>query len=97
MSINRNEVERIAELARIRLDDDEIDAFRDDLADVLEYVEKLEELDTEDVEPTTHAIGLETEGREDDADDEGLSRDDVLANAPEREEGQFRVPKVVDD
>ena len=96
MSIDRDDVEHIAELARIRLDDDEIEAFQDDLEDILEYVETLEALDTEDVEPTTHAIPLEMEGHADERREE-LEHEDVLNNAPECEEGHFRVPKVVDD
>jgi len=95
MTIDREEVERLAELAKLELDEDEIEQFRDDLGEVLEYVEKLDELDTEGVEPTTHAVPAEMRGR-DDGVREGLSREEVLREAPDREGGEFRVPKVVD-
>jgi len=95
VSIEADEVERIAELARLDLEDDEVEALREDLGEVLEYVAKLEELDTEDVEPTTRAAIQQMHGREDEVE-EGLSREEVLKNAADEEEGQFRVPKAVD-
>ena len=96
MSISREEVLRIATLARIDLDDDEVESLRDDLGSILGYVEKLEELDLDDVEPQTHAVDLEAAFREDEVD-QTLDRDDVLTNAPDVEDGHFRVPKVVED
>jgi aspartyl-tRNA(Asn)/glutamyl-tRNA(Gln) amidotransferase subunit C len=95
VSIDADEVERIAELARLDLEDDDIEALREDLGEVLEYVAKLEELDTEDVEPTTHAAIQQMGGREDEVD-QGLSREEVLENAPDEEDGQFRVPRAVE-
>ncbi|MFB6351549.1 MAG: Asp-tRNA(Asn)/Glu-tRNA(Gln) amidotransferase subunit GatC [Bradymonadaceae bacterium] len=95
MTIEADDVRHIAKLARIELEDDEIEQFQSELADIIEYVDKLEELETEDVEPTTHAILDEMVGREDETV-EGLPREDVLKNAPDEDEGQFRVPKVVD-
>jgi len=95
VTIEADDVRHIAELARIALEDDEIEQFKSDLAEILEYVDKLEELDTEDVEPTTHAVLDEMVRREDDVE-EGLTREQVLQNAPDEEDGQFRVPKVVD-
>lgn len=95
MSIDADEVERIAELARLELEDDDIEALRDELGEVLEYVAKIEELDTEDVEPTTHAALQQMAGRDDEVE-EGLSREEVLDNAPDEEDGQFRVPRAVD-
>ena len=95
MTIEADDVRHIAKLARIDLDDGEIERFQSDLAAIIDYVDKLEELDTEEVEPTTHAVLDQMVGREDGAE-EGLTREQVLQNAPEDEEGQFRVPKVVD-
>lgn len=95
MTIDRDEVEKLAELAKLDLDDDEIERFRDDLGDILEYVDKLDELEVDGVEPTTHAVLSEMLGRRDELE-EGLSREEVLRDAPDNEEHQFRVPKVVD-
>ncbi len=95
MTIDAEEVERIAELAHLDLDDAEIEALREDLAEILAYVDKLEELDTEGVEPTTHAVLQRMIGREDGAE-QGLSREEVLSNAPDEQDGQFRVPKAVE-
>ena len=95
MAIDREQVEHIAKLARIDLEEDEVDDFREHLSDILDYVDKLAELDTDEVEPTTHAVLSEMAGRGDEAE-EGLPRDAVLENAPDAEDGQFRVPKIVE-
>ena len=95
MSISRQQVEHIAKLARIELEESEVEQFQEDLSAILEYVEKLEELETDQVEPTTHAVLSEMAGRADEQE-ESLSREEALQNAPDSEEGQFRVPKVVD-
>ena len=95
MTISREQVEHIAKLARIDLDEEEVEAFGEQLSRILDYAEKLEELDTEGVDPTTHAVLSEMAGRSDEVE-ESLSREEVLQNAPDDEEGQFRVPKVVD-
>lgn len=95
MAVDRDQVQHIARLARIRLEDDEVATYVEQLSAILDYVEKLGELDTTGVEPTTHAIPLQMELREDDVEPR-LTREDVLANAPDRDDGQFRVPKVVE-
>ena len=95
MSIDRDEVEHIAQLARIDLEEDEVEQFSDELSAILAYVDKLEELDTEGVEPMTHA-GSEGSRMRGDDPEQSLSREDVLNNAAESEDGQFRVPKVVE-
>jgi len=95
MTISREEVEKLAELAKLDLDDGEIDRFREDLGHILEYVDTLDEVETADVEPTTHAVLSEMLGRRDELE-EGLSREEVLRDAPDDERDQFRVPKVVD-
>jgi aspartyl-tRNA(Asn)/glutamyl-tRNA(Gln) amidotransferase subunit C len=95
MTIEADDVRHIAELARIALEDGEIEQFQSELAEILEYVDKLEELDTDEVEPTTHAVLEQMEGRRDETE-QGLTREQVLQNAPDEQDGQFRVPKVVD-
>jgi len=93
--ITREEVARVARLARLALSDNELDALRDDLDAILGYVEKLAELDVSEVEPTTHAIPLEMPVRQDEVV-QTLSRDEVLSNAPQVEEGMFKVPTILE-
>jgi aspartyl-tRNA(Asn)/glutamyl-tRNA(Gln) amidotransferase subunit C len=94
MKITKEEVMYVADLARLDLDDAAIDKFAEQIATILEYIDLLNGLDTEDVEPTSHAISL-TNAFRDDEEKEHLDRDLVLQNAPDREDGNFIVPKVV--
>ncbi|MBA2663913.1 MAG: Asp-tRNA(Asn)/Glu-tRNA(Gln) amidotransferase subunit GatC [Bradymonadaceae bacterium] len=96
MEISREQVLHIARLARLRLGEDEVAGFQKDLNSILGYVDKLRELDTTGVEPTTHAVPIDGVLREDVAD-QRLSPDAILGNAPQKQEGYFRVPKVVED
>ena len=94
MKITREEVMYVADLARLDLDDAAIDKFAEQIATILEYIDLLNGLDTKGVEPTSHAISLTNAFREDEQK-EHLDRDLVLENAPDRENGNFIVPKVV--
>ncbi len=93
--IDEAQVRHIAMLSRLELSDDEVAAFSDQLSDILGYVEKLNELDTEGVEPTAHPLPLRNVLREDEPG-EPLAVDDALANAPERAESFYKTPKVID-
>lgn len=95
MAVDRDEVLHIARLARLRLTEAEVTTFQQQLSDILEYVAQLDELDTADVEPTTHAVPLVMHLRPDIVEPR-LTHDDVLANAPDAADGHFRVPKVVE-
>ena len=94
MKITKDEVLYVADLARLDLDDDMIDKFAGQIGTILDYVDKLNEVDTEGVRPTSHAISLTNAFREDEQIDH-LEREEALANAPEKEDGNFVVPKVV--
>jgi aspartyl-tRNA(Asn)/glutamyl-tRNA(Gln) amidotransferase subunit C len=94
-SIDRAEVHRIALLARLTLDDEERDSLTSDLRGILDYMTKLEELDTSDVVPTSHAIDLPTALREDEVRD-GLPVNKGLRGAPERLADAFGVPRVIE-
>lgn len=93
--ISREEVERVARLARLSLSDEQADRMAGELDTILGYVEQLEEVDTEGVEPTSHAIPLATPLR---PDEEIATIDPELAvaNAPEHEGSAFVVPKVIE-
>jgi aspartyl-tRNA(Asn)/glutamyl-tRNA(Gln) amidotransferase subunit C len=94
--ITREEVEHIAELAKLRFNDDEIETFVDQFDRIVSYVEKLNEVDTEGVEPMARVGDADVEPREDEVGDM-LSQEDAVRNAPARREGFFSVPKVMGD
>ena len=95
MSIDRDTVVRIARLSRIAMEDDALEPMADELNGILAWVEQLGEVDTEGVEPMTGAIAAALPQREDEAQ-AGAPTDDLLANAPETDEGFFVVPRVVE-
>ncbi len=94
--INKDEVKYIADLASLKLSDDEVDKFSKQLSDILDYVEKLDELDTEEIVPTAYTIPVKNVLREDKVE-ESLDLEKVLQNAPEKIDNQFRVPKIMDE
>ena len=100
MSVTREEVAKIASLARIKMGDDEFDTMVPELNNILNWVEQLGEVDTSGVEPMTAVIPNTLRLRDDvvDADPKtgGGRREDVLANAPAAEHGFFGVPKVIE-
>ena len=94
--IERKDVEHVARLARLALTDDELERMREQLNGILAYIEKLNELDTEGVEPTSHAVPMLNVMR-DDEPGPCLPRDEALANAPDRAGELFRVPRIIED
>jgi aspartyl-tRNA(Asn)/glutamyl-tRNA(Gln) amidotransferase subunit C len=94
MALSREEVLHVAELARLSLSPEEIELFTVQLNEILEYVEKLQELDTSGVAPLAHVIPLFNVFREDQVR-ESLPLDAVLENAPAREDGNFLVPRII--
>jgi aspartyl-tRNA(Asn)/glutamyl-tRNA(Gln) amidotransferase subunit C len=89
-------VRHIGKLSRIELPDEQVEVFRRQLAGILEYFGKLQELDTAGVEPMAHAVEIRNVLAED-AVGESLSPDQALANAPQRDGDFFKVPKVIGD
>ena len=92
--ISRDDVSHVAALARLRLDDDELDRFTDQLAAVLDHAADVASLDTSGVPPTAHPLPLANVLRHDEPV-AGLDRDEVLAQAPVAEDGRFRVPRIL--
>ncbi|MEM6503742.1 MAG: Asp-tRNA(Asn)/Glu-tRNA(Gln) amidotransferase subunit GatC [Cyanobacteria bacterium P01_C01_bin.89] len=89
-----DEVRKVALLSRIALTDDEEERFAAQLNDILDYVEQLNELDVEGVEPTTRAIDVSNVMRQD-AHSAYENREGLLNNAPDRDEDFFKVPKIL--
>lgn len=95
MSITTKDVEHVAALARLSLTEQEKEQFTEQLNAILKYAEQLSGLNTEDVPPTSHAMPLINVMRED-AMKPSLPIDKVMLNAPDEEEGQFKVPAVLE-
>lgn len=95
MKITKQEVEYVARLARLELTEQEKELFTSQLSSILAYVDKLNELDTAGIEPTSHVIDISNVTRPDEPC-EGLSQDAALANAPDKAGGHFRVPKIIE-
>ena len=93
MQLSTTDVEHIAELAKLALTADEIEQYRRQLSDILAHFETLQKVDTSSVPPTASVLPLRTVMRAD-VMRPGLSTDDALANAPDREDGFFRVRAV---
>ncbi len=95
MKITRLEVEHVAKLARLELSDQEKEMLTDQLSNILTYVEKLNELDTRNVAPTSHVLYI-TNIMRDDAPGQSLPQDRALANAPEKAAGHYKVPRIIE-
>ena len=95
MTLNIDEVEHIAELARLTLTDDEIARYSDQLSAILEYFSILQKLETTDISPTSSVFAGRNVLRPDEPRP-GLSEEDLLRNAPDAEANQFRVPPVLE-
>ena len=90
------DVEQVARLARLELSAPEKERMRKELDGILAYIDKLRALDTSGVQPTSHAVPL-TNVMRDDEERPSLSREDMLANAPDRNRELFRVPKIIEE
>lgn len=94
-TIDRSNVRHVARLARLMLSEEEMSLFGKQLSDILTYVETLNRLDTSGVEPTSHVLDMSNVFR-DDAVRPSISVEEALSNAPERRDGFFRVPKIIE-
>lgn len=95
MKISKQEVEHVAKLARLELSEQEKEKLTDQLSNILTYVEKLNELDTNGVESTSHVLDISNVMR-DDVAAASLPQERALANAPEKAAGHYKVPKIIE-
>jgi len=95
MSIDKNTVKHISKLARISLDDEKIDSLSKDLSSIIKFIEKLNELKTDETKPLTSIINSSLKPRKDEIKD-GKIRDQILKNSPEKNDEFFVVPKVIE-
>jgi len=94
--IDQNQVRKVAKLSRLELTSEEVEEFAGQLSAILDYMEKMNELDTDNVEPLAHCLPITNVLREDQIK-ESLGTDKTLANAPQRDGEFFKVPKILDD
>ena len=95
MAVDRDTTRRVAHLARIRVEEDQLEALAGELSRILAFAEQLAEVDVEGVEPMTSVTPMRLKRREDGVTDGGMQAR-ILANAPDAREGFFAVPKVVE-
>lgn len=92
--LNKSDVKHIAQLAHLKLNEEEIETFARQLDNILEYIDKLNELDTGGVVPTAYTVPMKNVFREDRVEP-SFSREKALTNAPEKRDGQFKVPPII--
>ena len=95
MPLTPEEVRHNARLARVGLSDDEVSRFQNQLSQILDYFERLQEVDTENVPPTAHTLAMHNVMR-DDEPHPSIDKEEVLANAPQREGDHFRVRAILE-
>ena len=95
MSLDTDTVKNIAYLARVRVNDEQLEPLAGELSSIMDWIEQLQELDTDGVEPMASVSAVELPQRKDAVTD-GNCQQAVLSNAPDREDGFFTVPKVVE-
>jgi aspartyl-tRNA(Asn)/glutamyl-tRNA(Gln) amidotransferase subunit C len=93
--ISEDQVKHVAHLARLAITEDEAKKFTSQLDAIIGFAEQLNELDTKNVEATSHVLDMKNVMRED-KPVEGLPREEVLKNAPDKQDGQVRVPSILD-
>ncbi|WP_349409315.1 Asp-tRNA(Asn)/Glu-tRNA(Gln) amidotransferase subunit GatC [Pseudalkalibacillus sp. SCS-8] len=93
--ISKEEVKHVAKLARLNMTDEEADMFSKQLDDIIGYAEQLNELDTDNVEPTTHVLDMKNVLREDEVKP-WLSNEEALKNTPDKQNGLIKVPAVLE-
>jgi aspartyl-tRNA(Asn)/glutamyl-tRNA(Gln) amidotransferase subunit C len=93
--LSRDDVLKLAALSKLRLSEPEIERLRVELSEILNYVEVLDKVDTENLEPTYQVTGLKNVMRKDEAKNYGYDTKDLLKNAPVTQDGQFKVKRVL--
>lgn len=93
--LTRGDVLKLARLSKLQLSDEEIEAFRSDLSKILEYVEQLQSVNVEGLEPTHQVTGLKNVMRPDETIDYQVSRNELLKNVPSMQNGQIKVKRVL--
>ncbi len=96
MSITKKDVEYVSKLARIKMNEQEIEDFTSQLDHILDYMKKLNELNNDKIVPTSHILDIKNVNREDIHTNESLTNEDALKMAPSKENPFYKVPKVIE-
>ena len=96
MSVDKNEILKIASLAKLKFNDDEIEKFTYQFNEILNYINKLNEINTDNVEPLSHPLEINSVMRDDELKI-SISTDKALMNSPDKDDKFFKVPKVIKD
>ena len=94
-ALSREDVLKLAQLARLEISEDEIEHYREELSTILEYVAKLDSVDIAGLEPTTQVTGLQNVMRADDVVDYGISPRDLMRLAPASQDGHIKVKRMI--
>ncbi|MBI5892797.1 MAG: Asp-tRNA(Asn)/Glu-tRNA(Gln) amidotransferase subunit GatC [Deltaproteobacteria bacterium] len=95
MAITKKDIEHAALLARLELSENEKDIYTSQMGSILKYVENISRVNTQGIEPTTHSVPMKKVLR-DDVATSSISNDDALMNAPEKDRGCFKVPRIIE-
>ncbi|PKR76714.1 Asp-tRNA(Asn)/Glu-tRNA(Gln) amidotransferase GatCAB subunit C [Halalkalibacillus sediminis] len=93
--ISTDQVKHVANLARLAITEEEAEKYSEQLSKIIDFSEQLNELDTTGVEPTTHVLDMKNVMRKDEPK-EWITREDALKNAPDKQDGQFKVPSILE-
>lgn len=93
--LTRDDVLKLARLARLHLTDDEVESFRSELSAILQYVEQLDSVDVAGLQPTTQVTGLKNVTREDEVVDYGVTPEDLLRLAPHTQDNHIKVKRMI--
>lgn len=93
--ISKEQVKHVAHLARLAVTEEEVEQLTEELGAIIRYAEQLNELDTENVEPTTHVLDIKNVMRKDESR-KWITQEEALKNAPDHKDGQFRVPSILE-
>lgn len=93
--ITKEDILRTADTARLSLSDEEAEMYSEQISSILTFTEKINEINTDGVKPTTNGIAITNVLRADEPK-QYITREDALKNAPEQEDGQFKVPQIMD-
>jgi aspartyl-tRNA(Asn)/glutamyl-tRNA(Gln) amidotransferase subunit C len=95
MKVSNEDVKHVARLARLSLENDELDRYAGQLSTIISHIDKIAELDLEDVPPTSHVVGMSNVFREDEVL-QSITQEEALLNGPAVEDGAFRVPPILE-
>jgi aspartyl-tRNA(Asn)/glutamyl-tRNA(Gln) amidotransferase subunit C len=93
--LTREDVLKLAQLARLQLSDDEVERYRSELSEILQYVEQLQDVDVSELQPTNQVTGLTNVMREDEEHDYGYKTDDLLKQVPNVKDHQIQVKRML--